>query len=174
MEDTVIDYITGRKVADAGAEGSRQLFEKILVETKGYAREDIRVDEPITVIFQKEEYISSIDLVVFLRGKAFMAIKCIAGSLGSYEREILAGARLLYDYQIPFSVSTNGKDALIRNAVTGKKHGQGIEAIPSKKEAMTMALEYPLFPKEKKEREMILFRSYNLDKNHDECGKSAL
>ncbi len=171
MEETLVDYITGKTVPNAGPEGSRQMFERILVEQKGYAREDIRVDEPITVMFQEKEYRSTIDLVVFLKDKAVMVIRCVAGSLGSYEREILAGARLLCDYQVPFSVSTNGRDALVREVVTGAKHGQGIDAVPSKQELLDSmdTLEFPGFPKEKKEREMIIFRSYNLDKYQDEC-----
>ncbi|MBI9088059.1 MAG: type I restriction enzyme HsdR N-terminal domain-containing protein [Desulfobacterium sp.] len=171
MEDTLVDYITGKTVPNEGPEESRQMFERILVEEKGYAREDVRVDEPITVMFQGKEYRSTIDLVVFLEGKAVMAVRCIAGSLGSYEREILAGARLLYDYQVPFSVSTNGQDALVRNVVTGKAHGQGIDAVPSRQDALdAMAtIDHSGFPEEKKEREMIIFRSYNLDKYQDDC-----
>ncbi|MCP4116533.1 MAG: type I restriction enzyme HsdR N-terminal domain-containing protein [Desulfobacteraceae bacterium] len=171
MEDTLVDYITGKTVPNLGPEESRQMFERILVEQKGYAREDVRVDEPITVVFQGKEYQSTVDLVVFLKDRAVMAVRCVAGSLGSYEREILAGARLLYDYQVPFSVSTNGKDALVREVVTGKKHGEGIDAVPSRQEALDLVgtLESPVFPEEKKEREMIIFRSYNLDKYRDEC-----
>lgn len=171
MEETLVDYITGKTVPNAGPEGSRQMFERLLVEQKGYALEDIRVDEPITVMFQGKEYQSTIDLVVFLEDKAVMAVRCVAGSLGSYEREILAGARLLYDYQVPFSVSTNGKDALVREVITGKEHGQGMDAVPSKQEARDLmpTLETPGIPENKKEREMIIFRSYNLDKYRDEC-----
>lgn len=168
-QDTLIDYITGKEIPNIGPEGNRQTFEQILVQDKGYAREEIRVDEPITVMFQGEPYESTIDLVVFCQDKPLMAVKCIAGSLGSYEREILAGARLLYDVQVPFSVATNGLDALVRNAVTGKQHGKGLDSVPSKNEALERILEYPKFPQEKREREMIIFRSYNLDTDHDDC-----
>ena len=171
MEDTetLIDYITGKEIPNIGPEESRQIFERILVNDKGYAREDIRVDEPIKVTFKGEAYKSTIDLVIFCREKPLMAVKCIAGSLGSYEREILAGARLLYDVQVPFSVATNGIDALVRNAITGKEHGKGLNAVPSKAEALEMILKYQEFPQEKREKEMIIFRSYNLDTDHDDC-----
>ena len=166
MIDTLIDYITGKEISYIGAEQNRQIFEKFLVKEKGYSKKDIKIDEKITVMFKNKIYISSIDIVIFCNTKAFMAVKCIAGSIGSYEREILAGARLLYDYQIPFSISTNGKDALIRNVITGKKYGQGLECVPSKKQAekISKSLLYQPFSKEKKEREMIIFRSYNIEK----------
>lgn len=171
MNLTLIDYITGKEVPDIGPEGSRQLFEKILVKDKGYAKTEVKVDEPITVMFKNKPYTSTLDLVVFCDETPFMAVKCIAGSLGSYEREILAGARLVYDLPIPFSVSTNGKEALTRNTETGKLHGEGIDAVPTRKEAEAILKSITLeaFPENKKEREMILFRSYNIEKFIDEC-----
>ena len=167
--ETLIDYITGKEIPNVGPEESRQTFERLLVEKKGYDRQEIRVNEPICVTFKGEEYHSTLDLAVYCNDKPLMAVRCIAGSLGSYEREILAGARLVYDVQIPLSVATNGIDALVRDAVTGEEKGQGLDAVPSKKEALGMDLERPAFPPEKKEREMIIFRSYNLDKDHDDC-----
>ncbi|MBF0469650.1 MAG: type I restriction enzyme HsdR N-terminal domain-containing protein [Desulfamplus sp.] len=174
MNLTLTDYITGKMVPDAGAEGSRQLFEKILVETKGYAKEDVRIDVPIAVLFKGEEYVSTVDLVVFCHEKPLMAIRCIAGSLGSYEREVLAAARLLYDVQIPFSVSTNGKDALVRSVVSGKPYGQGLDAVPAKEDGIKFleSFEYIPFPPERREREMIIFRSYDIERNDGECDAS--
>lgn len=167
--ETLIDYVTGRVVPNVGPEENRQAFERLLVEKKGYDPGEIRVDEPICVTFKGEEYHSTIDLVVYCNDRPIMAVRCIAGSLGSYEREILAGARLVYDVQIPFSVATNGIDALVRDALTGGERGKGLDAVPSKEEALEMPLKYLAFSPEKKEREMIIFRSYNIDKNHDDC-----
>ncbi len=171
MTDTIMDYVTGKLIPNIGPEKSRQDFEKFLVEKKGYSKNDIRVDEKIKVIFKSEEYISTIDLIVFCNEKAFMGVKCVAGSLASYEREIIAGSRLVYDYQIPFSVSTNGIDALIVDTITGEGFGHGMESIPSRKEAedITLHLSYEPFPEKRKEREMIIFRSYNMDKINSGC-----
>lgn len=171
MEDILIDYVTGKPIPNVGPEESRQLFEKILVETKGFSKKEIRVDEPITVTFQNQPYHSTLDLVVFCDDRPFMAVRCIAGSLNSYEREILAGARLVYDHQIPFSVTTNGKDALVRNVITGKPHGEGLDMVPTREwaEKQIKNMEEMAFPDNKREREMILFRSYNMEKDENEC-----
>jgi len=165
-DNTITDYITGQSVKNIGPEASRQIFEKFLVQDKGWAKKDIKVDEKIIVQFKGEDYISKIDLIVFCNDKAFMAVTCVAGSIGSYEREILSGARLIFDYQIPFAVSTDARDAIIMDTLSGKKYGQGLNAIPSKEKAFEMvkSLEYQPFDENKKEREMMIYRSFNIEK----------
>jgi len=160
------DYITGKTVRNIGPEAVRQIFEKFLVNKKGYEKEDIKVDEELIVQFKGENYVSAIDLIVFCNNTPLMAITCVAGSIGSYEREILAGARLIYDCQIPFAVSTDARDAIIMDTLTGKKKGQGLDAIPSKIEALKLigTLDYKVFDENRKEREMIIYRSFNLEK----------
>ena len=165
-DNTITDYITGQSVKNIGPEASRQIFEKFLVQDKGWAKEDIKVDEKIIVQFKGKDYISKIDLIVFCNDKAFMAITCVAGSIGSYEREILSGARLIFDYQIPFAVSTDARDAIIMDTLSGKKYGQGLNAIPSREKAFEMvkSLKYQPYDENKKEREMIIYRSFNMEK----------
>ncbi|MBC2703809.1 type I restriction enzyme HsdR N-terminal domain-containing protein [Desulfobacula sp.] len=162
----ITDYITGKAVRNVGPEASRQIFEKFLVDEKGYAKENIKVDEELIVQFKGKDYISAIDLIVYSRKKALMAITCVAGSIGSYEREILAGARLIYDYQIPFAVSTDARDAMILDTLSGKKAGQGLDAIPSKEKALKLieTIEFEPLDKNRKEREMIIYRSFNMEK----------
>lgn len=162
----VNDYITGKAVRNVGPEAIRQVIEKFLVKTKGYDKQDIRVDEPIIVQFKGQDYVSAIDLIVCCRQKPVMAITCVAGSTGSYEREILAGARLVYDYQIPFAVSTDARQASVMETLSGKLIGRTMDAIPSKETILKQinALSTLPFDPAKKEREMIIYRSFNLEK----------
>lgn len=166
MDYIITDYITGKSVRNAGAQAARQAFERILVDEKGYDKTDVKVDEELIVQFKGEDYVSSIDLIVFCNDKALMAITCVAGSIGSYEREILAGARLVYDYQVPYAVSTDAKDAVVMDSISGKTIGKGLDAIPSKNDALKLveSLTYQTFDKNKKEREMIIYRSFNMEK----------
>lgn len=167
----VPDYITGKPVKYMGAEKTRQIFERFLVEKKGWAKNDIRVGEKITVQFNGEDYASSVDLVVFCEGKAFMAIACVSGSIGSYEREIISAARLVYDYQIPFAVSTDAREALILDTATGKSYQQNLDlsldAVFSKKEALEFCKshKFPPLDEARIKREMIIFRSFNLERH---------
>ena len=161
----ITDFVTGREIPNVGAEENRQMLERFLVAEKGFSKEDIEVDVDIEMTVAGETYRSQIDLVLSVDGGAtrFMAIKCAAASLGSREREILAAARLLDESQLPFSVVSDGKTAIVLDTVTGKKLGEGLNAIPSKAQAQEKLKELkPLpYPKEKREREKLIFRSFD-------------
>ncbi len=162
----ITDFVTGKEIPNIGAEENRQAVAHFLVEEKEYLKEDLVLDIDIEMMVAGEAYRSQIDLMVSIdRGATrFMAIKCAAGSLGSREREILAGARLFDEnYQIPISVVSDGKTAIVLDTVSGKKIGEGLEAIPSKKEAIERlkSIELIPFPKERLERERLIFRAYD-------------
>ena len=166
MLEPITDYITGKEIDNVGAEASRQLFEKYLVETLGYDKTQIQVDVPLVVQFKGEDYHSVIDLLVWCKERPFMAVTCVAGSIGSYEREILAGARLVCDIQVPFAVTTDARDAILMDTLTGDTIGQGLTALPSRERAeelMPGLKAIPLAP-EKRSGEMIIYRSFNLEK----------
>ena len=163
----ITDYVTGKSIPNVGAEENRQMVERFLVDEKGYSKEEIAVDVDIEITVAGETYRSQIDLVVSVDDEhgstRLMAIKCAAASLGSREREILAAARLLAENQIPFSVVSDGKTAIVLDTVSGKKRGEGLNAIFSKAKAREILKEIkPLpFPKEKREREKLIFRSFD-------------
>jgi len=142
----IIDFITGKEIPDVGPEANRQRVERVLVEQKGYTKEDIEVD-----------------LVVSVDGRRLMAVKCVAGSLGSREREILSASRLLDKCQIPFSVASDGKTAIVLDTVSGKKLGEGLNAIPSKEEIIksSAATRLEPLPEKRLEKEKLIFRSYD-------------
>ncbi|NVM20837.1 MAG: type I restriction enzyme HsdR N-terminal domain-containing protein [Desulfobacterales bacterium] len=161
--DMITDFVTGNEVPNIGAEENRQRVEGFLVETKGYGKEDIEVDADLWFTIGGEEIRSNVDLVVSVQGRRFIVLRCVPGSLVSRQRETLAAARLLDEYQIPFSVVTDGKDAELLDTVTGEVLGRGVECIPSKEEAIERMKEIrpQPFPQERREREKIIFRSYD-------------
>jgi hypothetical protein len=163
----ITDFVTGKEIPNVGAEENRQMVEQYLVNEKGFSKQDVAVDVDIEISVAGELYCSQIDLVVSADDEhgstRFMAIKCAAASLGSREREILAAARLLGENQLPFSVVSDGKTAIVLDTVSGKKLGEGLNAIPSKAQAQKKLKEIKLrpFPKEKREREKLIFRSFD-------------
>lgn len=162
----ITDFITGRKVPNVGAEQNRQAVAKFLVEQKGYQKQDIEVDTDISLTVAGEPYHSQMDLVVSIdSGSRFMVIKCVAGSLGSREREVVAAARLLDDYQIPCAVVSDGRTAIVLDTVSGEKSGEGLDAIPSKQEAIDKlkSFDFPEYPKNRREREKLIFRTYDIE-----------
>ena len=162
------DYITGKNIPEIGAEANRQKVERMLIQIKGYTREDIEVDADIAFEVAGEPYASVVDLVVSPDGGAnrCMVFKCVPGSLGSCEREIVAAARLLDPrYQIPLAVVTDGVNASVIDVTTGKNIGEDVEAIPNKRAAqnlMATAFLRPC-PDDRIERERLIFRTYNCE-----------
>jgi len=161
--DMLFDFVTGNEVPNIGSEEIRQRVERFLIETKGYGKGDIEVDAPLELTIGEKEIRSNVDLVVGVSGKRFMVLKCVPGSLGSRRRETLAAARLLEAYQIPFSVVTDGKNAELLDTVTGEMIDDGMEAIPCRDDAAQWLkrLRIEPFPRERLEREKIIFRSYD-------------
>ena len=162
----ITDFATGKSVPNVGAEENRQAVERFLIEKKGYSKNDIDVDVDINLTIAEEPYHSQVDLVISVDGglTKIMAVKCAAGSLGSREREILAAARLLEEYQIPFAVVSDGHSAIVLKTVDGKKLGEGLAMIPSKKDALEMlkSLRRIPLPKDRLEREKLIFRTYDI------------
>lgn len=160
---TLIDFITGRETPDIGAEENRQAVERFLVGEKGYARQDIAVDADLELTIQGEPYRSQVDLVVTVARRRLMVITCAAGSLGSWERQTVAAARLLGDAQVPLAVVSDGRTATVIDAVTGKNLGAGMEAIPSKADALRglASARFEPLSEERREREALIFRTYD-------------
>lgn len=161
--DQITDYITGKKIANTGAEINRQAMERFLVEKKGFLPTDIAVDVPIAFPIEETIYHSSVDLVVSVEDQPVMAMKCAAGSLGSREREILAAARLALTHQIPYAIATDGKTAIIMDTLTGKKKAEGLDALPSheKASAELRQMTPQALPEKRAIKERLIFRSYD-------------
>lgn len=159
----IIDYITGKPKANAGAEANRQAVERVLVEVKGFDKGQIEVDAPIVLIMGDERYQSSVDLVVRVHGMRFMAVKCAAGALASREREVVAAARLLEDYQVPLAVASDGKNAIVWDTVSGRCLGEGLDAIPTALQALETFNAAALVPldEQRRVRQQLIFKSYD-------------
>lgn len=163
QSDMLIDFISGQPVPNVGAEANRQQVERYLVREKGYRPEEILVNAPIQVEIDGEVYRSALDLVVEIQGRPLLAFKCAAGSLGSREREIVSAARLYANIPLALAVVSDGSTATVLDTLTGKKIGQGLNAIPNRSEALKLAEAAPLPPvaSDRLRREMLVFRSYD-------------
>lgn len=159
------DFVTGREILDIGAEANRQIVERVLVEEKGYSREDIVVNHPVSFQVQGLEYASRLDLLVNSFGRPFMAVKCAAGSIGSREREILAGARIGPREPAILAVVSDGSDWTVLWTSSGKVFGRGLEAIPHAEDAPDFFVKYSLWARSEEavRKERLIFRSYDMD-----------
>ena len=150
-----IDYITGRTILDTDDERARQKVARFLVEEKGYSKDDIEVRREIPLNVDGNMATSKVDLVIRLADKAFAIIIFGPGSLVSRERSTLAAARLVESYEVPFAVVTNGEAAEVLETRSGRVIAEGLEAIPSKEEALgkIATLTFEKLPEKRLEKE---------------------
>jgi hypothetical protein len=170
-KEIVIDFITGQPFIDTDDERIRQKIEHLLIEDKGYSKEDIEVDREFEIILDGEVNVSKIDIIVNIEEKRFMIIKCARGSLVSREREVISCARILDVYQIPYAVVTNGEDAEVIDVVSGEVIGYGLEAIPSKAKAMEAIkqIKFERLTEKRIEKEKRIFLAFDTIKCPSKC-----
>ena len=150
-----VDYITGQRIVDTHDERARQKIARFLVEEKGYSKDDIEVRQEISLDVDGNRATSKVDFVLRLNDKAFAIIIFGPGSLVSRERSTVAAARLVESYEVPFAVVTNGKDAEVLETRSGRVIAEGLEAIPSKEEALEKIrkLSFEKVPEKRLEKE---------------------
>ncbi len=155
---TLQDYLTGEDLPDTDDERFRQDLERMMVEEKGYAREDLEPRLAIETTFNKTYVLSIIDLTVSVNGKRLFVLRYGPGSLVTREKSALAAARVLdKDYCIPLSIVTNGRDAELLETGTGKVIDTGLAAIPDRELAGRLIKEYHCNPPvDEAERERTL------------------
>jgi hypothetical protein len=123
------------------AAAARKMVEYLLLEKKGYAREEVRKQVVFDVILGQETAHSSVDFLVTIEGKKAMVIKCASGSLSSRERQAVAAARLLDSPPVPIAVVADPATAEVLDVMTGKVVGEGFGAIPVRDQILTVMSE---------------------------------
>ena len=134
--DTLVDYLSGMEIPFSNRDNIRQKLLKTLVEEKGYRKEDISLDREIRFEIEGREVCSPVDISIGLGGNTLMVFKCASGSVVSRERQIIAAARLLEEYVIPFAVVTNGVNIELLDTISEKVIGDGMQFIPSRQELL--------------------------------------
>jgi len=124
--------LTGEVLDDTHDERYRQKLARLLVEEKGYAKDEITPRNSLTVQADDDQAIVPVDFKINLAGRVCMIIKYGPGSLVTRHRPALAASRLLASYQIPIVVVTNGVDADILNSENGRVISSGLASIPSR------------------------------------------
>lgn len=143
---TLIDYLSGRTIPFSNRDNIRQKIIRTLVEEKAYDKSEIAVEKEIRYDFEGQQVCSPVDISIVFRNKTLMVFKCAPGSVVSRERQIIATARLLEDYIIPFAVVTNGVDIELLDVSSEKVIGEGMESIPNRLELFDKSKDLVLKP----------------------------
>lgn len=140
---SLVDFITGETIEDTHDERYRQKLARLLVENKGFLKEEIKPRHDLMVKAGNKTAVVKVDFLVILSGKVCMIIKYGPGSLVTRHRLSVAVSRLVAPYQVPVVVVTNGKEAEIIDGFTGKVTGSGLDAIPSRQELTKQTADNP-------------------------------
>jgi hypothetical protein len=151
--ETIRDFLTGRSVPDSDDEQIRQGIERLLVTNKGYLAEEVEVDRRFELDLDGRKWDGVAGLVVRIRDHPFMHISCHRGSIVTREHESLAASRLAYDVVVPYTVVTNGQEAELLDTHTGRVVAEGLEALPTRDQAIEMLPNLAFEPLAAKKRE---------------------
>jgi hypothetical protein len=160
LPDLLTDRLTGREVPFSNKENIRQKTLELLLGEKDYKKGDFVVDREIAFQIDGRSVVSTVDLSIAIAGRTLMIWKCASGSLVSRERQILASARLLEEYIVPFAAVTNGIDLEFLEASSGNVIGCGHGFVPSRGELLKNLSTFPFKPVNKRKlvnEQRILF-----------------
>lgn len=165
---TLQDYLTDEVLTDTDDERIRQRLSRMMVEEKGYQRDQLAPRRYIETLFSSNYVRSTIELTVSMDGRDFMIIRYGPGSLVSRERAAIAAARTLNpDYCIPLAVVTNGEDAELLDTFSGRIIEHGMAAIPNRSQAErllpTLHFHAPQ-EKAKRERELRILNVFDIER----------
>ena len=128
------DLITGRMIDDTHDERYRQKVARLLLDTKGYERTEIRSQEVVCVKAGAKSAKVPVTFIIYINERPAMLIQYGPGSLVTRYRPALALAKIAAPYQIPVVVVTNGEQADILDSRTGRVTASGLNQIPSKEQ----------------------------------------
>lgn len=126
-----------------------------LLKDRGFAKEHILIDPEFEISLSDCKIKVSIDFLIKLNDTPTMIIRCAPTSIESWERYILAFARVVSDYQIPYAVVTDSERARVLDVLSNRLIGERIEDIPSKDDLLRFLRGFRKipFPPDKLERE---------------------
>ena len=161
----LVDFITGETIEDTHDERSRQKLARLLVEKKGYNKNEIKSRCELSVSAGANEAIVKIDFLITLSDKICMIIKYSPGSLVTRHRPVLAASRLVVPYQIPIVVITNGEDADVLDGYTNEVISSGFESIPDRQQLVKLVadIQFEHISSRRAEMESRIIYAFEID-----------
>ncbi len=175
LGQTIRDYLTGEEIDQTTYEDLRQAMARLLVEEKGYPREQLRPREAVCFPVDGKNYTRLVDLAAYdASGKPLLLLLFCPGVVSTYQREALAAARLFPDGPAPLMVVTDSKEAMLLDVASGECLGEGLQAIPTweqlpEKAASVAEMD---FSDARKDAERRILYAYS-ESLYDCCGGAA-
>ncbi|MBU1002106.1 MAG: type I restriction enzyme HsdR N-terminal domain-containing protein [Proteobacteria bacterium] len=165
LKQTLCDYLTGEEIEETTYEDCRQALSRMLVEERGYPREQLRPKVGVNFPIDGKNYCRVVDLVAYGDdGRPLLVLFFTAGQPGTFDREIVAAARLIEGGPAPLAVATDTTQAVLHETAKGKLVGSGLdEAIPRWDHLLQLAAEHlaPVLDEARRERERRILFTYS-------------
>jgi hypothetical protein len=160
LRQTIRDYLTGEELEETSYESFRQALARLLVEEYGYPRANLRPKVGITFPIEGRSYCRVADLAAYDEsGAPLLIILFGAGQPGSFDRELVAAARLFPGGPAPLALATNTEDAVLHETSSGQRLGKGMAAVPRWEQLRALAAAHPAAPldpaRQEKERRIL-------------------
>jgi hypothetical protein len=143
-------------------EGIKQKVWEFLIKEKQFQKEDIQINPKCRLVLSDCETTVDIDFIIEFSFANFMVIKCAYAAIESWERYIIAVARAIKDYQIPYAMVTDGEHVKIIDVMNGSLLGDSIERLFNRQEALKIMESFHKvpYPAEKIERERRIIYAF--------------
>jgi len=126
--------------------GVKHIVYEILTKEKGFYPEDIQIDPKFGLILSTCEATASIDFVINFEGTSCMVIRCVSSGIESWERYVIAFARAIKDYQIPYAAITDGEKVKVFDIVNGSLIKESIQEFFTRQEAGSLMKNFQRIP----------------------------
>ncbi len=162
---SIQDYLSGEDIQATTYEDLRQAMARMLVERKGYPRQNLQPKASICFEIQGRVYRREVDISVYdQQGRVLLILMFCAGEVETYIRECLAAARLHPHGPARLALVTDTKQALILRVADAKLLRQtDYQAIPSWEQLQQEAAkaEQYVLTQEKKQVEERIFYAFS-------------
>jgi len=118
--------------------GVRYHIYEILTKEKGFYPEDIQINPQFQIRLNTGEATVGIDFVITYDETSFMVIGCVSSGIEPWERYVIAFARAITDYQIPYAAVTDGEKVKIFDSVSGALIKDSMQEFFTRQEAASL------------------------------------
>jgi hypothetical protein len=167
-EKLILDKIADQEFIETmQLRGIKQIIYDALIEEKGFHPEEVQIEPQFSLQLNTCETTVSIDFMVLLEGISFMVIRCVSSGIESWERSVVAFARVIKDYQIPYAVITDGDRVIEINILKKVSIQKSVQELISRKEALRLIRDFQKkpYPDNKIEKEKRIIYAFEDIKN---------
>lgn len=161
---TIRDYLSGEEIPETTYEEFRQALARLLVEERGYPRENLAAKVEIAYEIEGKEHSRALDLVASDdAGRPVLVVIFCSGKVGTFERETAVAGRLVPGGPAPLALATDTKDASLMIARNGEVLARGMGAIPHWEDLLELAAGHQPRPLTDEDRAKLtrIFHAYS-------------